>query len=170
MIRYIIDGHNLIHTIPAYLELMDRSYIRALEAVSKDVDTYVHSKKVKAILIFDGNPPGEPAETSPGLTIIFSGADRDADSVIADRARLWQAPQTVVVSRDRRVKETAVSLGCQTASPQDFYRLVRFKRQDKLPRPPGPKAKSEGLAPHQVEAWKKVFQQALIRKKKDDRR
>ncbi|MFQ6616695.1 MAG: NYN domain-containing protein [Fidelibacterota bacterium] len=170
MIRYIIDGHNLIHTVSPYLDLLDRSYTRALKKVTEDIDTYTQSKNVEAVLVFDGNPPWEPPETAGNLSLIFSGEDREADSVIADRARQWQGPQTVVVSRDGGIRRMAASMGCRTASPGEFYRLIRLKKREGTPTPEGPKGKSDGLAPHQVESWKKEIQQALAKKKKEDHR
>lgn len=155
MIRYIIDGHNLIHTVPAYLNLLDRSYTRALQTVYKDVDTYIHSKNVKAVLVFDGNPPWEPPEETGGLSVIFSGDDRDADSVINQRARKWQGPQTVVVSGDSHIKQTAMSLGCQTAPPKDFYRLIRSRNRDRSPRRKEPRGKSEASLPTRLNPGKR---------------
>lgn len=166
MIRYIVDGHNLIHTIPVYLDLLDRSYIGALDAVERDVVSYVHGKELKVILIFDGNPPGDRAPVMGGVSVLFSGRDRDADSLIAEKAGNWRGRQTVVVSRDRHVMRSGASLGCKTLSPEDFYRLLKQKKRGKTTKPLGPKGKSAGLAPHQVESWKKVMEKALAEKKR----
>ncbi|MFQ6674808.1 MAG: NYN domain-containing protein [Fidelibacterota bacterium] len=167
MIRYVIDGHNLMHAVGAYAEILERSYVRALEALYRDVDSYVHSRNVRAVLVFDGNPPGEPPEKTEALAVVFSGRGREADSVIARHIKKWPGPQTVVVTGDRGIRQTASSLRCQVASPEDFYRRVRPGKRSKSPKPAGPRAKSDGLAPHQIESWKKEMEQALARKKKD---
>ena len=46
MIRYIVDGHNFIHEVPVYLELLDRNYVECQKTLFRQIQDYTDSKKV----------------------------------------------------------------------------------------------------------------------------
>lgn len=162
MIRYIIDGHNTIHSVPRYLEVLDRDYVAGLEAIISDCALYCENKDVQMILVFDGNPPFEVQKYASNLKVIFSGGSRDADAVIAESAGGGRS--TIVVTNDGGLKRLTASKGARPMSPTDFSRLISTLPKGQRGRRSF-REKEQGLTPREVERWKKEMTEALKKKR-----
>ncbi len=167
MIRYIIDGHNFIHTIPKYLTLLDRDYPACLKTVSDDIFEYCNTRKVEIVLVFDGNPPWEPPRRSGGVALKFSGQGRDADTLILEQAAKWHGRQTVIVTADRGVKREVTSLGCQVRSPQEFDLLLRGKKRNRKGKSVNHRHKDRSLSQTEVAWWRNEMKRELQKKKEE---
>ena len=73
MIKYIIDGHNTINSVPNYIDILERNYPNCLHKIIDDCENYTLEKNIKIYLIFDGNQPFETPYTNKNLNIFFSG-------------------------------------------------------------------------------------------------
>lgn len=158
MIHYFIDGHNTIHSIPTYLEILDRDYPSCLQRVITDCAAYCDSRNVKIVLVFDGNPPFEIPKGHGTLKVVFSGSKRDADSVIAEKAQL--AKSNIVVTNDGGLKRLITANGCRYISPEQFYELFATSKKKKA-RKSSQSGKERGLMPQEVAWWKREMNEAL---------
>ena len=162
MIRYIIDGHNTIHSIPHYLEILDRDYPSCLKRVITDCADYCDSRNVKIVLVFDGNPPFEIPKSHGNLEVVFSGSNRDADTVIAEKA--LPAKSNIVVTNDGGLKRLITASSCRYMQPEKFYELyISSKKRNR--RGSSQSGKDRGLTPQEVAWWKREMNEALEKKK-----
>ncbi|MDP6456937.1 MAG: NYN domain-containing protein [Candidatus Marinimicrobia bacterium] len=168
MIRYIIDGHNFIHTVPRYLTLLDRDYPTCLKMVSNDISDYCHSRKIDIFLVFDGNPPWELPRELERITLKFSGKEIDADALILKQAAKWRGRQTIVVTADRKVEREVTSLGCQVISPQEFDRLLKGKRRGRKKKSVDHRSKDKSLSQTEVAWWRGEMEKELQKKKNEE--
>ncbi len=164
MNRYIIDGHNFIHQIPHYLKLLDKDYIQCQKMLTNDLLHYSDTRKIIIILVFDGNPPWDP-EDETKLKVIFSGDNRSADDTIIQLCGKFPGGQTTVVTADKYILRGVREADCQTTSPEQFYKLIKSKRQ-KIPKSIL-KEKPQYLSPSEVEEWKREMLKEIKKRKED---
>jgi predicted RNA-binding protein with PIN domain len=162
MIHYIIDGHNTIHSIPTYLEILDRDYPSCLEKVITDCADYCDSRNVKIVLVFDGNPPFEIPKSHGNLKVVFSGSNRDADTVIVEKT--LPTKNNIVVTNDGGLKHLITANGCRYISPEQFYELYASSKK-KNRRRTSQSGKDRSLTPQEMAWWKREMNEALEKKK-----
>lgn len=95
--RLVIDGYNLIHHC---LELaLAHECGRGREALVEALRLYRKKRPHHLTVVFDGGlEPGGQRTSLAGLPVIFSGAARSADDVIAGLARQEGRGLTVITS------------------------------------------------------------------------
>ena len=111
--------------------------------------------------MFDGNPPFDLSKNGNNTTIIFSGKKKDADTIISNTIDL--AKNTIVVTKDKGIKQNTAFSGCKYLSPKKFCQLIY---------PKYPKKSSEiqnhnklrGLTSQEVLWWKKEMNEELKKK------
>lgn len=130
MRRLIIDGYNLLRSVPRYAAEVERDIDAARMRLIADLGTRV-AEGQEVIVVFDGggNPSshGEPASIG-GVTVIFSPAGSDADGVIealAARAR-EDGLETEIVTTDADTRTTSVG------GPVTATRSAAFARELEL--------------------------------------
>jgi predicted RNA-binding protein with PIN domain len=120
----IIDGNNLIHSVPYWSGLGSRgasfptvrvNLVRKLAGLSG-----IHCQRL--IIIFDGTVPGrDDALSSGAVTVEYMAAHDSADRKIEKLIGEAKAPEDVlVVSSDRTLRNVASGFGAQTMSCEDF--------------------------------------------------
>lgn len=89
----VVDGYNVIHKSPRYMDLVDEvsgrlgdtdPFDRARELLVSDVAAYAQGR-YEAVVVFDGAgnlSPDRPNLTRAGVRTIFSRTGEEADSVI----------------------------------------------------------------------------------------
>ena len=162
MIRYLIDGHNTIHSIPPYLEILDRDYPSCLKRVITDCAHYCDSRNVKIVLVFDGNPPFEIPKSHGNLEVVFSGSNRDADTVIAEKS--LPEKSNIVVTNDGGLKRLITASGCRYMQPEKFYELYASSKKKNL-QGSSQSGKNRSLTPQEMAWWKREMKEALEKKK-----
>ena len=162
MIRYLIDGHNTIHSIPRYLEILDRDYPSCLKRVITDCADYCDSRNVKIVLVFDGNPPFEIPKSHGNLEVVFSGSNRDADTVIAEKS--LPEKSNIVVTNDGGLKHLITASGCRYMQPEKFYELSASSKKKNL-QGSSQSGKNRSLTPQEMAWWKREMKEALEKKK-----
>jgi len=138
----IIDGNNLLHSLPR--EKRDRSEVR------RQVLETVRRQRVRVTVVFDGPPPsGTPElEHLGGVTVRYSG-NRTADKVILDLVDNRNAADWVVISDDRELRHLARERGAGVRS------LGEWKSRRSTP---GRRAGREPkLSSHEVAEWEGYF-------------
>ena len=101
MLVFIIDGYNLVHSIPGVKksDIPQLDLIRFIRAKNLS-----GSKNNKVILVFDGWSSAR-IDPGPGFEVVFSN-DKTADDLIKERAaRGKNKSQIRVVTDDREIRD-----------------------------------------------------------------
>jgi predicted RNA-binding protein with PIN domain len=152
----IIDGHNLLWAVSesgARTEAVDE--LRLCHIISR----YLKSVGDSGQIVFDGvGPRDEPGfDTIGNLGVVFSGSDRDADTVIEDKIKADTAPRRLtVVSSDRRLRAAARARKATAVKSQVFWSNLR-RRLNQPKTAKEPPAKRNGLTETETEQWLKFF-------------
>ena len=140
----LIDGNNLMHTLP--------SPKRSREAVRQMALDLVRHERTRITLVFDGPPPaGAPKEERLGtLTVIYSGAASADDTIIRRLPRGTAARNWTVITDDRGLTNRARSAGARTSSLAAWRGklLAVAGRNDKPDRP---------LSSDEIKEWENFF-------------
>lgn len=112
MRRLIVDGYNLLHGTPRYAALMSRDIDAAREQLIADLGARVADGQAVTV-VFDGgaNPFSDGASTLiGGVTVIFSAAGTEADTVIESLAAAAREAdeELEVVTTDAATRWTSV--------------------------------------------------------------
>lgn len=151
---YLIDGHNLIPTIPGlHLDDLDDEdqLIELLQAFCRQ-----HRKRVE--VYFDNAPPGQPRARKHGLvTAHYIRQGSTADQAIINRLRKIgrAAPNWTVVTSDRKVASAARESRARLISSQDFTRQLQAIHTPPMKNPETDPELS--LGNDQVAEWMEIF-------------
>jgi predicted RNA-binding protein with PIN domain len=152
----IIDGHNLLWSVRKTDEDQDSPTDLQLSHI---LARYLKIVGEKGTIVFDGpGPPDKrPFDNISYLEVIFSGADRDADSVIEKKvAADSDSRRLVVVSSDRRLRAAARAAKASAVKADVFWNDVnRRLNQSRKTREPG--EKRHGLSEGETDQWLEIF-------------
>lgn len=144
----IIDGYSLLHRDPETRALARVNLRRAREILIEKLSRNATAMAEKVTVVFDGQQGADIASGGlQAIDVIFSQTGQTADSVIERLAsRAGQPEGWLVVTNDRRERETVLATGVQTMSCAVFLeecgRLQRHQEQALTRRTrqqPGPK-------------------------------
>jgi len=139
----IIDGNNLLHSLP--IQDQSREVVRR-----RALDTVRH-EGVSLTVVFDGPPPaGSPDLEHLGrVSVQYSGGSSADDVILRLLPPLGQASQWVVVSDDRALRGRVRERGAQVRTLKEWR-----SRKPRKPRhlSPGPK-----LSSREVDDWEAYF-------------
>jgi hypothetical protein len=101
----VIDGNNLLHSLPGRGRSRDEVRRQVLEAV--------RGESLRLTVVFDGPPPAGTPETEclGSVTVRYSGARSADDLIVALIPAGGTASQWVVVSDDRGLRERVLRRG-----------------------------------------------------------
>ena len=151
---YIIDGHNLIPSIPG----LDLASIDDEVQLIELVQEFCRLRRKRAEIYFDNAPPGQPKARHYGQVLArFVRAGQTADDAI--RARLLrlgaEARNWAVVSSDQQVQLAVRAARAQPIPSEAFARLLIDTLREGESKP-GQEAKSS-LGAGEVEEWLDLF-------------
>ncbi|WP_283170815.1 NYN domain-containing protein [Curtanaerobium respiraculi] len=145
----IVDGYNILRSGSRYRHLQqaeDFTYEvlnKVREALINDVIAYMGRDYARAYVVFDSGSNQESDGTEEvvgGVHVVFSGANRSADTAIEKlahdgRERGWEV---MVVTSDATIQDTVFGLGVDRMSADGFSReadlLDEEARQEQGPR------------------------------------
>lgn len=128
MKHYIIDGNNLIGKIHSLKRVQSKEKQSARERLAFIIDNFMHDKKVKCTIHFDGFEQ-LPIKTSR-CKIIYS------DDLTADEKIKIQIEQTknrknlLVVTSDNNIREFARVCSCDILKSEEFVKLIQSGKTD----------------------------------------
>ena len=153
---FIIDGHNLLHSIDKAEEgpesISDVQLCRIVGRYLKRIDK-------KGEIIFDGTGPRDKSgfDNISNLEVFFAGYGTDTDTVIEDKIKASTAPKRlIIVSSDRRLRKAAQARKATAVKSELFWSNL----QKQLSRKKGirePAAKRQGLTDGETKQWLKFF-------------
>lgn len=128
-IRYLLDGYNIVHQLPASkqatLEEQRRGLIRLIEERSPQ-----GSRNNQVTIVFDGNPEAFGGMDSQAAKVVFSQGESADDRIRALVAESANVKNIVVVTDDRELQYAVRALGARTRSVKAFL-AVRPAAQKK---------------------------------------
>ena len=153
---FLIDGYNLMHAIKACDELF-----APVDDVTlcERIEYYLQKTSTTGTVVFDGiGPPDKRGlHNSACLSVIFSGAHIEADTVIEHKIDTCKnTAKLTVVSNDRRLRNAAKNSKAVSMLCIDFWNAVQtyWCAPCKKTEPP---AKQQGLNQHQTNQWLDIF-------------
>jgi hypothetical protein len=151
---YIIDGHNLIASLPN-IDLEDPDDEARLVVMLR---AFCARSGKQATVYFDRRAPGmlDPPTLS-GVRVHFVASDWTADEAIrAHLVRLGpQAPNWTVVSSDREIRRAAERAGARVLPSKAFGSLLL----DETPPKKTWEKPQHGLSPEELAYWMSLFEE-----------
>ncbi len=131
MLYYIIDGYNLINSLPF---LKNKSSLEEKRHNLVDLISRYRltgSSNNKTMIVFDGKEECENKQKVFGFEIIFT--EGSADEFIIRTVENHKNPKiVVVVSDDRQICVKAKRLGAKILSTKDFFTPLFRKKEEKV--------------------------------------
>ena len=132
----IVDGYSLIHRDPELRSLPAVNLMAARERMIRKIESVVGALAEKITVVFDGrDDPGGSEDVIAGVQVLYSRNGMTADTVIERLVHAHAQPgEILVVTSDRRERETVMASGADTMSCSNFLDLCRQTRSRMLPR------------------------------------
>jgi hypothetical protein len=139
----VIDGNNLLHSLPGGS--------RNRENVRRDALDAVRGEGLRVTVVFDGPPPpGSPDTEHLGqVTVRYSGAASADEVILGLIPRGGAASQWAVVSDDRGLRELARQRGAKVRSLAEW--------RDRRRPPPRRVPHERGLSSRELADWEDYF-------------
>ena len=153
---FIIDGHNLLHTI---FKLEGDSGATSDVGLCRILGRYFKLTGEKGEMIFDGTGPPDKSgfDNIDNLEVFFAGVRSDADTVIEDKISANTAPKRLtIVSSDRRLRKAARTRKATSMKSDVFWNDVQKQLSRKRPEKE-PTEKRQGLNEGETEQWLEFF-------------
>ncbi len=153
---FIIDGHNLLHSIR---EVDEGSESISDVQLCRIVGRYLKLISEKGEIIFDGTGQRDKSgfDNISNLEVFFAGLNTDTDTVIEDKIKANTAPKRLtIVSSDRRLRKAAQARKATAVKSELFWSNL----QKQLSRKKGirePAAKRQGLTESETKQWLEFF-------------
>ncbi len=153
MQHYIVDGYNVIGTIPSLKKTLAHDAGSARELLIHAAAPLTHQNKFRCTIVFDGVAPSDHTKQSPHAPIhIVYSSPLSADARI--KLMIEQSKRRsllVVVSSDREILDFARAYSCQTHTSKHFANLLSAANDSAI-------EKSDAqLSQSQVNEWLKIF-------------
>ena len=153
---FIIDGHNLLHTI---VKLEEDSTAISDVGLCRILSRYFALTSEKGEIVFDGTGPPDKSgfDNISNLEISFAGLGTDTDTVIEDKISASTAPKGLtIVSSDRRLRSAARKRKATSIKSDVFWNDVQKQLSRKRPIKE-PTEKRQGLNEGETEQWLEFF-------------
>jgi predicted RNA-binding protein with PIN domain len=153
---FIIDGHNLLHTI---CKTGEEPESISDVGLCRIVGEYFKLTGRKGEIIFDGTGPPDKSgfDIISNLEIFFAGVGTDTDTVIEDKIKASTAPKRLmIVSSDRRLRKAARARKATSVKSEDFWNNVQ-KQLSRKKTAKEPAAKRRGLSESETKKWLEFF-------------
>ena len=127
----LIDGYNLLRQVfPKLRGKLDKQ--RKLFVKQLGIYKRIRSEGIaEIIVVFDGGLFGHASrEVSGGIVVIFSGQKSSADEWIINYTQKHKGKELLLVSLDRKLKDSVKIFGCDSVDVFDFYNIVKRTVRD----------------------------------------
>jgi hypothetical protein len=153
---FIIDGHNLLHTI---CKTEEDSEVISDVGLCRIVGSYLKLISRTGEMVFDGTGPRDKSsfDNIDNLEVLFAGLGTDTDTLIEDKISASTAPKRLtIVSSDRRLRTAARARKATSVKSEVFW--VDLQRQlSRKTATKEPAAKRQGLSAGETRQWLEFF-------------
>lgn len=157
--HYILDGYNVLHSIPELETLLDKNLEEARNKLEELTEFYCRSGEITVTIVYDSRSiPNLFDDYQDGSQpfIVFTGSSKTADDFIILEAEKHKTVSTTIVSRDNRIISAARRSGCSVISPRTFYNLAKKKKGRSGTQPK--KYRDKPLGQDEIDKWLQYFQ------------
>ena len=151
--HYIVDGYNVIHSIPSLKKSLTHDGETARELLIQSIEQLTHKKKFRCTIIFDGVTPNNSAKHSSHAPVhVIYSSPLSADAKIKEMIEHSKNRSLlVIISSDREIQNFAKICSCQTHTSKYFANLLS-ETDDVITE------KSDvQLTKAQIDEWLKIF-------------
>jgi uncharacterized protein len=145
MRRLIIDGYNVLRSVPRYAVDAARDLDAARERLIADLGARAAEGQDVTVVFDGGGNPASEGEPRPvgGITVIFSPAGSDADGVIEALAAQARAAgdETEVVTSDGATRTTAMGGAVTVTRSSTFAKELELDESEWRERHDAPRAR-----------------------------
>lgn len=129
--RLIIDGYSLLYRDPTFDRMRPRDMRQAREQLIRKIDRLADAIAPTVELVFDGQTASRERVQTGKLHLIYSPADKTADTVIEQMVHSDPSPEEIcVVTADRLERDTVTAVNAQAMSCISFLEwLDRLDRE-----------------------------------------
>lgn len=128
----IVDGYNIIHSIPEIEDNLDRDLMSARKALEAALRQYqLRERSIRSIcVVYDGKgASGRDVEDAGLIKNIYTSRGTSADEEIVNMLKNSGRPdRTAVLSRDNFVVNHARAMGVDVLSVESFRKKISGKR------------------------------------------
>jgi len=153
---FIIDGHNLLHSIEKANESAESiSDVQLCRIVGK----FLKLAGEKGEIIFDGTGPRDKSgfDNISNLEVFFAGLGSDTDTIIEDKIKASTSPKRLtIVSSDRRLRKAAQVRKAKAVKSEVFWNNLQ-KQLSRKKKAKEPAAKRQGLTNGETKQWLEFF-------------
>lgn len=140
---HLLDGNNLLHTLP--------TSSRSRRDVRKLVLDATRHERMAVVVVFDGPPPpGSPAHEQLGaVTVVWSGSVSADDAIVARIPNGPPARQWTVITDDRELADRARQRGASVRTLRDWRNRKPFAPRRHRAEPK--------LSSREIDEWEAFF-------------
>lgn len=128
MKHYIIDGNNVIGQIVSLHKLQQKDKQGSREKLVFMVDNFLHNKKVKCTIHFDGFEQ-VPIKANH-CKIIYSNNKVADDKIKVQIEQTKNRKNLIVITSDNNLKEFARVCSCEVLNSEDFGKMIRHRSRN----------------------------------------
>jgi predicted RNA-binding protein with PIN domain len=125
--RYlIVDGHSIIFAWPELRKLHAKRGATARDRLVRLLTEYQDATGIHVVAVFDGTGSKSTELSEPGgIQVFYSAATKTADDIVERLVAKYGAEHDITVATsDRLERQTAVSFGAMTISPESLQQLL----------------------------------------------
>ncbi len=159
MKKIIIDGYNLIHSIPKLKNTLNNDLESARDDLIDMLFRYKNKKKVDITVVFDGRAGSiENEDTNKGIIVHFSQAPEKADQVIKRLIDKYEKERGVmIVSSDRELFDYAKVCGLKRIRSENFSeKLLSIELKSSLLKK-NVKKSDHTMSDEELQEWMDLF-------------
>jgi len=153
---FIIDGHNLLHSV----HKVDEGFESISDVqLCRIIGSYLKLTGQSGEIIFDGTGPRDKSgfDGISNLEVFFAGLGTDTDTVIEDKIIANSAPRRLkIVSSDRRLRKAARARKATSIKSEAFWNNMQ-KQLSRKKVAKEPAAKRRGLSESETRQWLDIF-------------
>ncbi|NQU28311.1 MAG: NYN domain-containing protein [Candidatus Marinimicrobia bacterium] len=158
MRKIIIDGYNLIYSMPGLMKFRKRKFQMAREGLLRKIAQVGKKRKTFMVVVFDGKEdeiiPDEEG-INEWVQVRYSPHYKKADTIIVELAQAERNPRScTVVTSDKAIIREVLHAGMKTISSEDFAQILDPKLR---PHPEMQEEQKPEMNPADMEAWRSVF-------------
>lgn len=162
----LVDGYNVIKTVPYFQHYERTSLERARNALQQNLNAYIHRTGARITLYFDGSDSVSfPLEQERGsIQILFSRAPQLADDLIKEAVQQMHGAKRVrVISSDREIRNFAQRHKIRTSAADQFFEELEASESAATHDSPSHSAPTTeisddvNLNEHEMREWEDLF-------------
>ncbi len=153
MLHCIIDGYNVLHSIPSLHKTLLHDAESARELLIDSVAQLTYKNKIRCSIVFDGTAPHPvPKHSSHAPVHVLYSFPLSADTKIKQLIeKSKNRSKLIIISSDREILNHAKTFSCQTHTSKHFASLLSDTTDtmsEKIDQP---------LTKTQIDEWLTIF-------------